>query len=460
MSNSILRGPVNPIAPVAYTPNPDAFNYGSASKNYYYYCSEYNNQLLSASKTLYKYTNSIELTLSNFKDTTDNSYIDGTKKVNSWEVEEPLSNFIDLENNTEIDDYDGTSSTAGFVHRGSFVNFNASKKLIEQSGIGTGSSNRVYCKLYVESSKLYLETYTRPNSSTSYTRSAQTIYSPQDFADNILPRRLIVIMQAGGGGGGGAWGDDSRNGGGGGSGGYFACVINTEILWASTSNCYRFYIGSAGTGGAEGSTASPVNAGSGGDSKLEVTVKDGIFVNSYAITTTLLIAGGGGGGKTAGNTAGKAGIVKDGNGANLANITNINGLGTYFWWLPSQSGKSWEHGLDGRPGKPGNTNRTSTSQYYLYNMPDTYDMKTWGDNKKSVGGYYSGKLANANGGGAGAPSYFSNGGNSGGWAQDTVGKSPSGYGAGGGGSTYLFWVGTATGPQGGQGMLQIYAYGE
>ena len=177
----------------------------------------------------------------------------------------------------------------------------------------------------------------------------------------------------------------------------------------------------------------------------------------------MLKAGGGGGGGSQNNKAGTAGIVTDGSGTNLSDITAINGLNTYFWWLPYSNNRSWEHGLAGRPGNPGNTHRTSTNQYYLYNMPTNYYEKDYSDNKKPVGGYLSGTLANAHGGGAGAPSYFGNGGNSGAWADgnNAVGKSPSnGYGAGGGGSTYIVFVGVGTGPTGGQGMLQIYAYGE
>lgn len=474
MSDPILRGPINPIEPAAYTPDPSLFTNSTSAREFY--CPSSYDETLPTSKILYTYNNSVLLSLDNFMDIPGSRHIEGTKAVNSWDVKEPLSNFLDFQSNANVNSYDEPYLINSFVARGSFVNFHPGKKLLEVGGgpdfnpaEGIYYYKDKYCDIYFKNNLLHIEVWAKVMDSLWTGESVKQIYSKTyraiDFKDHILPRRLIIIMQGGGGGGGGAWGDNSRNGGGGGSGGFFACVINTEILWQSSKNYYRFYIGGLGAQGQGAAEQSGRNGQAGGDSKMVVTLKNGGLVADSTTTTTLLIAGGGGGGGKQ-NTAGKAGIVTNSNGTSLSDLDNSStwGYGTLFWWLPYSNYRSFEHGLAGIKGTPGSTHRISTNQQYLYNIPLEYSEKDLGYNKQPIGNYTSGKVANSDGGGAGAPSYFGPGGNSGGYGSNTTGKAPSsGYGGGGGGGTYIVMFGGGDNNMGGAGapgMLQIYAYDE
>ena len=417
-----------------------------------FYCTRYD-KVLPLSRILYLYESSEQTNLLNFKYINPSSYISGTLLRNSWEEQDDLPEFIDLTASDSPDEYNNEYSN-NFIIRGSYVNFGRLLTRVAQVPTTSSSDFINQCEVYVSNNKLYIDKY-----KTNHILSSSNSFTANNFEDGVLPRRLIIVLSAAGGGGGAAGSGTSANGGGGGSGGFFACVLNTEWLWIENTGRHRKYVINIGKGGAGGWATYSQNTGwiraagsSGGDSSIVRYEGDN--------SSTLLCAKGGGGGGTWDNVAGTRGIVVDSNGTNLSDGASINGLGTYFWWLPYSKGRrSFEHGNDGGKGKPGAIDRIWSNRYYIYNTLNS-DLQAAALNYMPVGLYASGRVSNIDAGGGGAASYFGNGGDGGGWTSDTPGKDASGYGAGGGGATCLFPTTGGSGGHGSNGILYIYAYGE
>lgn len=249
--------------------------------------------------------------------------------------------------------------------------------------------------------------YTITRTATSLNLCGTTL-SKSNFADGVIPLRLIVCLQGAGGGGGGN--GEFQSGTGGGGGGYIAGVIN--LAKYSTWNV------KVGAGGAGGEASA----------LLDGSIGKGTAGGLTSVTPTTdtndngLQANGGGAG-----ASDKADVTGSGGGS------AIRGSGTSTWRLGYKTGGSGgdvaKNGSDvsGLTIYSMNTMRTSYS-----NTSKTYSAKTGGGNS----GY----------GGGGGASLCANGG-----ASQANGSNGSG---GGGADFHLFDA--KSGWKGGTGSALIY----
>ena len=236
---------------------------------------------------------------------------------------------------------------------------------------------------------------------------------PSNFADNVVPLRVIAVLQGAGGGGGG--GNLVANGSGGGSGGLIICIIYLDRDWT-------IEVGAGGAGGNNTGNSSNDKGKDGGATTLTFTNIGGIKISAL----------GGKGGNIA-SDGGKGGGIYDAvAGAKI--IGRCSG---------GSGGKG--AGLGGTDSGFG----TRLSDTTIYCTDRNLSTET------NTSFYCYGCLAgesSGNTGGGGGGSYFGHGGE--GTFENGDNHKNGSYGSGGGGATW--GQANGKGGNGGDGLFRLY----
>lgn len=214
-------------------------------------------------------------------------------------------------------------------------------------------------------------------------------YSPSDFPDNTIPKKMIVVLQGGGGGGGASCTDGWDEGaGGGGGGGTIIGILTRPELTADTYIDYSIGVGGSGGTWTDSSISAHFNGSDGGETSIVLRDIDWDGAQEKPNIYATLTASGGGGGKASDNNTTYYGW---GGSGGVANTSYDSG---YYYPLLREQGQSGSGG--GRSstsatrqslpeGQSTRTIEVNSTNYTLYRQYN-YTTLTPGDEIGGIGG--------------------------------------------------------------------------